>query len=36
MIPALLSALAVEVKFRPTLLDDSVLRKITNRIFDAL
>ena len=36
MIPALLSALAVETKFRPTLLDDSVLRKVTNRIFDAL
>jgi AcrR family transcriptional regulator len=36
MIAALLSALAVESKFRPTLLDDSVLRKLTNRIFDAL
>jgi hypothetical protein len=35
ILPSLLSALAVETKFLPAILDDSVLRKLTNRIFDA-
>src|SRR5579862_3631610 len=32
----LLSALAVEVKFAPTLLEAPVLKKVATRIFDAL
>jgi AcrR family transcriptional regulator len=32
----LLSALAVETKLQPKLLDDRVLKKITNQLFDAL